>query len=89
MEVGSSGAGTQRICFTRPVRPALIRARIRGVIRLSSFAHAAVATRTRSTPSGVTDSGAVTAAICGPTSSGHASTTSACWSRLEKPDCLR
>ena len=33
-------------------------------MRLSSFAQAAVATRTRSTPSWVTDSGAVTAAIC-------------------------
>ena len=37
-------------------------------MRLSSLAQAAVATLTRSTPSGVTDSGAVTAAIWGPTS---------------------
>jgi len=58
-------------------------------MRLSSFAQAAVATRTLSTPSWVTDSGAVTAAICGPTRSGHASITPACWIRFAKPDRRR
>jgi hypothetical protein len=58
-------------------------------MRLSSLAQAAVATLTRNTPSGVTDSGAVTAAIWGPTSSGQASTTPACSILLEMPERRR
>src|SRR6185437_7039962 len=84
-----NGPGSQRISFTRPVRPALSRARILGAIRLSSVAHAAVITRTRSTPSGVIDSGAVTAAIWLPTSAAHSSMMPACCNRLLKPDCFR
>ena len=62
----------------RPRRPAFNLAMIFGIMSESSLAHAALTTRTRRIPSGVTDSARVTAAICGPTSFGHSSTT---WAR--------
>ena len=72
-----------------PGRPAFSRARIVGVIRLSSLAHAGVATRTRSTPSGVTDSASVTAAIASPTRAGHSSMIDAWPIRSASPDAAR
>src|SRR5690606_26275291 len=76
---------THRTSRTRPFRPSLSRARIRGDMRLSSCAHADDATRTRRIPSAVTDSGSVTAAICGPTSVAHSSTIPACCIRFTSP----
>ena len=39
--------------------------------------------------SGVIESGSVTSAICGPTSSAHSSMMPACWTRFVSPDCLK
>src|SRR5580765_1910885 len=81
--------GIHRIDLIRPVLPVLIRARMVGVIRPNSLAHGALATRTRSTPSAVTESGSVTRAICGPTSRAQSSSTLACCTRRERPADLR
>ncbi len=51
----------------------------------NSVIQALVATRTNSVPSGVTLSGAVTAAICAPTRCGQSGITWAWASRLPRP----
>ena len=62
--------------FTRPFLDPFTRVRIDGAINPSSVAQLALATRTTRVPSGDTAIARVTAAICGPTSPGHCSTTS-------------
>ena len=85
----SRGPVMKRSSRIRPRRPAFILARIFGVMRLSSLAHAELGTRTRRMPSGVTDSARVTAAICGPTRSAQSSTACARSSRRARPGARR
>ncbi len=60
-------------------------AMICGAMSCNSVIQALVATRTNNVPSGVTLSGSVTAAICGPTSCGQSGMTCAWASRFSNP----